>query len=144
MRWAPWITQGNVSLSSSMTLTTSAKALSPCQTMRHHVVGTSESGGFTAAHSCSDELPYMHKHPRKGFCSTGLREERLPLPAMWVPRNPGFLMVDTLCLIPRAVSAFQLQGQERHCGRMECFVGVLGENGGDADLGRRKVKKNTI
>lgn len=144
MRWATWITQGNVSLSSSMTLTTSAKALSPCQTTRHHIVGTSESEGFIATHSCSDELPYMRKHLRKGYCSVGPREERLPLPAMRVPRNPGFLTVDMLCLIPRAVSAFQLQGQERHHGRMKCFVVVLRENGGNSDLGRRKVKKNTI
>lgn len=72
----------------------------------------------------------------------------LPLPGMRCcgcvadPRNPGFEAVDTLCLTLGAVSVFQRQGQERHHGRMECFVGVLGKNRGDADVGRGNGKRN--
>lgn len=114
-----------------------------------------------AAHICSRprrQLPTL-TGTSSHICVSMLRKDsavwasgRNPCPSLGCgrcgcvadPRNPGFQAVDTLCLTLRAVSVFQHQGQERHHGRMECFVGVLGKNGGDADIGRGNGERNTI
>lgn len=69
------------------------------------------------------------------------------LPQVWGrAQDIGFPRVTGLCLTVgvRAVPVvFQHQGLQRHQGRTECIMGVRGEEGGDAHLGRRSVKRNT-